>query len=129
MDPLKARQIMLDNIPKIRFHLPDQMPYIFSEFGAGAKKGMHAADDEIKVFSEEYQATVYKKQIEMIRHQKNLVGISPWVLKDFRSPMRQLQGVQDYWNLKGLISDNGTPKEAYFILRDYYRELLSTGHQ
>jgi len=123
MDPLKARQIMLENIPKIRFQLPDNKPFIFSEIGAGAKRGLHATADQIKVFSEEYQAAVYEKQIQMIRHQKNLVGISPWILKDFRSPMRQLQGVQDYWNLKGLISENGNPKIAFFTLQRFYKEM------
>ncbi|PYT71802.1 MAG: hypothetical protein DMG39_11965 [Acidobacteria bacterium] len=33
--------------------------------------------------------------------------IAPWILKDFRSPRRQLASVQDGFNRKGLISNNG----------------------
>ena len=118
--PLKARQVMLDNMHKIRFHIPGNKAYVFSELGAGAKKGMSGKEEDIVIFSEEYQALVYKKQIEMYQNQKGIVGMSPWVLKDFRSTLRLRQGIQDYWNLKGLIDDNGNPKKAFFVLRDFY---------
>ena len=42
---------------------------------------------------------------------------------DFRSPRRLLPGIQDYWNRKGLISDRGQRKKAFFVLRDFYRVL------
>jgi beta-glucuronidase len=54
--------------------------------------------------------------------QEKLIGVSPWILKDFRSPMRLYQGVQDYWNLKGLISDDGQKKQAFYILQDFYKK-------
>jgi beta-glucuronidase len=50
----------------------------------------------------------------------NLRGLSPWILSDFRSPKRLLPGVQDGWNRKGLISDQGLRKKAFYTLRDYY---------
>ncbi|QCW99488.1 beta-glucuronidase [Aggregatimonas sangjinii] len=120
--PLKARQVMLDNMSKIRFHIPGDKAYVFSETGAGARRGISGNEEDMVIFSEEYQALVYKKQIEMWRNQKGLVGMSPWILKDFRSTMRQRQGIQDYWNLKGLIDDNGNPKKAFFVLQDFYDE-------
>ena len=40
---------------------------------------------------------------------------------DFRSPRRQLPGVQDFFNRKGLVSDRGNRKLAFYVLRDYYR--------
>jgi beta-glucuronidase len=49
-------------------------------------------------------------------------GVSPWVLKDFRSPMRLLPGVQDHWNRKGILAEDGEPKLAFETLRDRYRE-------
>ena len=52
--------------------------------------------------------------------------MSPWILKDFRSPLRLYQGVQDYWNLKGLVAKDGTRKEAFFVLRDWYEALAKT---
>lgn len=115
----KVRRFMLDNMRRIRFETGK--PLIVSELGAGAKTGKHADVSALAVFSEEYQALVYEKQIEMLRQQRNLVGMSPWILKDFRSPMRLYQGVQDYWNLKGLISDDGRKKQAFFVLQEFYR--------
>jgi beta-glucuronidase len=48
-------------------------------------------------------------------------GLSPWILKDFRSPKRLLPHIQDYWNRKGLISDEGRKKKAFYILQEFYR--------
>jgi hypothetical protein len=107
LNPLMARKVMLDNMSKIQFYVPNDKPFVFSEFGAGAKRALKGSSGELEIFSEAYQATVYQKQIELIKNQIGQVGTTPWILKDFRSPMRLKQGVQDYWNLKGLISDNG----------------------
>ena len=41
---------------------------------------------------------------------------------DFRSPNRTLAGIQDEFNRKGLISDQGKKKQAYFILQKAYKE-------
>ncbi len=123
LDPLQARKVMLANMDKIKFHVPNNKPFIFSELGAGAKRGMQGKEGQLEIFSEAYQALVYQKQIELIENQHGLVGMAPWILKDFRSPMRLKQGVQDYWNLKGLISDNGEPKKAFFVLQDFYQSL------
>lgn len=123
LDPKMARQVMLSNMPKIKFHIPENKPFIFSEFGAGAKRGRSAGAEDYDIYSEEYQALVYQKQIELIKNQEGLIGTTPWILKDFRSPMRLLQGVQDYWNLKGLISDNGERKQAFFVMQAFYGDI------
>jgi beta-glucuronidase len=34
-------------------------------------------------------------------------GTSPWILMDFRSTRRQLNGIQDFFNRKGVISERG----------------------
>ena len=39
---------------------------------------------------------------------------------DFRSPTRNLAGMQDGFNRKGLISDQGQKKEAFFVLKKAY---------
>jgi len=41
---------------------------------------------------------------------------------DFRSPVRNLPGIQDGYNRKGLVSDQGQKKAAYFILQKAYKE-------
>jgi beta-glucuronidase len=48
-------------------------------------------------------------------------GMSPWILMDFRSPYRQLPGIQNYFNRKGLISEQGQKKAAFFVLQKAYR--------
>lgn len=97
---------------------PYNKPLVFSEFGAGAKQGFHA--DKWTVWSEEYQSLVYQNQIKMIEKIPFIRGISPWVLMDFRSPRRLLPQIQDYFNRKGLISERGQKKGAFFILQAYY---------
>ena len=49
-------------------------------------------------------------------------GTTPWILVDFRSPRRPLPAIQDGWNRKGLIGENGTKKKAFYVLRDFYLE-------
>lgn len=99
--------------------IPYDKPVFISEFGAGAKAGYHA--DSLTRFSEEYQADLYKKTLQMVDKIPNLKGFSPWILTDFRSPRRQLTGIQDGWNRKGLIGDQGEKKQAFFILQEYYQ--------
>lgn len=41
---------------------------------------------------------------------------------DFRSPRRPLPGIQDFWNRKGLISNKGIKKDAFYILQSFYNE-------
>ena len=50
-----------------------------------------------------------------------LAGMSPWILKDFRSPRRQ-NTYQQGWNRKGLLDENGQRKQAFFVLGDYYQK-------
>jgi len=93
-------------------------PAIISEFGADALQGLHG--DKAERFTEEYQVDVYRNNLLMIDQMSFVRGLSPWILKDFRSPRRSLPGIQDYWNRKGLISDKGIKKQAWHTLHDYY---------
>ncbi|WP_263355728.1 glycoside hydrolase family 2 protein [Acidicapsa ligni] len=97
-------------------------PLIMSEFGGDAKAGLHGKEDER--WTEEYQASIFRHQFGMLNRIPQLRGMSPWVLMDFRSPNRVLQGVQDYFNRKGLISDQGVKKQAFFVLQKEYKEKL-----
>ena len=56
----------------------------------------------------------------MLNHIPQLRGMTPWVLMDFRSPSRLLPGIQDNFNRKGLVSDQGEKKKAFSILKDAY---------
>ncbi len=96
-------------------------PLIVSEFGAGAPYGKHG--DAQTRFTEEYQASLYEHQISMLRKIPSLAGMTPWLLMDFRSPRRLLAGVQDFYNRKGLISDRGQRKQAFYVLQKFYAEM------
>ena len=50
LDPLQARKVMLANMDKIKFHVPNDKPFIFSELGAGAKRGMQGKEGPIRNF-------------------------------------------------------------------------------
>lgn len=93
-------------------------PMIMSEVGGGALFGFHG--DKNQRWTEEYQAELYRTNIEMMRNIGFMSGLSPWILMDFRSARRPLKRIQDDFNRKGLISEQGMKKQAFYILRDYY---------
>jgi beta-glucuronidase len=105
--------------------VPSGKPLIVSEFGAGAKFGRRA--DSLELWSEDYQARVYRQQLAMIENAKTLRGLSPWILKDFRTPLRFLPNIQDGWNRKGLISEMGEKKLAFQVLREAYERRRAGG--
>lgn len=108
-------------VPAIRWRAPANKPLVFSEFGAGAAPGLHAKPGEEPIkFTEEYQADYYRGTLAMAETIPTLAGMSPWILKDFRSPRRQLPGVQDGWNRKGLVGEEGQRKLAFDVLADWY---------
>jgi beta-glucuronidase len=97
-----------------------QKPLIVSEFGGGAKAGLHGGANDR--WTEEFQANIYHHQLDMLNRISQLRGMSPWILMDFRSPNRPLTGIQDEFNRKGLISEQGQKKQAFFILQKAYTE-------
>ncbi|WP_295937246.1 glycoside hydrolase family 2 TIM barrel-domain containing protein [uncultured Alistipes sp.] len=98
-----------------------EKPVFISEFGGGAVYGRHG--DRTERFTEEYMEDLYQRSIAMFKRIPALAGTTPWVLKDFRSPRRQMVGIQDDFNRKGLVSDQGGKKSAYFVMRSWYDEL------
>jgi beta-glucuronidase len=107
------------DLARFEWRLPAERPLIFSEFGADAKLGLRDSGEPHK-FSEDYQAEYYRQTLAMAEKIPTLAGMSPWILKDFRSPRRQLGGVQDGWNRKGLLSETGDPKLAFAVLAEWY---------
>lgn len=95
-------------------------PLFISEFGGEALYGQHGDKDWASSWSEEYQAELFRKNLLMFENIPNLCGVSPWILFDFRSPTRLHPANQDGWNRKGLVSDQGQRKQAWYIMHDYY---------
>ena len=105
-----------------RWRLPAVKPLIMSEFGGEAVFGNPGSADAPNSWGEDYQAALYRKQIDMLSRIPELAGISPWILSDFRSPVRLNLTYQAGWNRKGLLSDRGEKKKAWFVLADFYRQ-------
>lgn len=110
-------------IDGIQWRTEFDKPFIISEFGADAQAGRHGGEDVI--WTEEFQADIYRRQVAMFRRIPFLSGTVAWILMDFRSPRRPLGGIQDYWNRKGLYSDRGQRKQASYVLADYYQSLAA----
>lgn len=109
-----------DDFPNLKWDIRYPKPVIISEWGGGALYGFHA--DKDTVWSEEYQAYLYEKTLEGIFNIPGLSGFTPWILADFRSPRRPLPVIQGMWNRKGVISEGGHKKQAFYILSDFYAD-------
>ena len=113
------RKLMFEIMPSIQIRSDFNKPIHISEFGAGAKLNYA---NKGNIWSEEYQNKVYEHQLAMLKNNSQVQGISPWILKDFRSMMRPLANVQDYYNRKGLVDERGRKKQAFATLADFYAE-------
>ncbi len=108
----------LEDAPDAKWNIKYNKPVIISEFGGGALQGMHGTIKER--WTEEYQEYLYQQNLKMIDKIPNIRGTSPWILVDFRSPKRVLPVIQDGWNRKGLISNHGIKKKAFYTVQKYY---------
>ncbi len=108
----------VNDAPKMRWEIPYNKPVIISEFGGGAKYGYHGEKNQR--WTEEFQENLYRENLAMIDKIEGLAGTTPWILKDFRSPRRVLTGIQDYYNMKGVVSDKGEKKKAFYVLKQWY---------
>jgi beta-glucuronidase len=117
-----------DGLPEkadaLTWRMKYQKPLIMTEFGGEAPYGNHG--DPLTRWTEEYQENVYRHQVNMLKRISFLRGTCPWILMDFRSPRRPLPGIQDFHNRKGLISDRGEKKKAFYVMQKYYRDLAAT---
>ena len=109
----------VNDAPKMKWEIPYNKPVIISEFGGGARYGYHGEKNQR--WTEEFQENLYIENTAMLDKIDGLAGTTPWVLKDFRSPRRVLNGIQDYYNRKGLYSDNGQKKKAFYVLQQWYQ--------
>lgn len=127
MDVLSFNQYVgwYDGLPekcdRVNWTFDIQKPVIVTEFGGCALYGMRGGKTER--FTEDYQEDLYIKSVEMLKRIPGLAGCTPWILKDFRSPRRQLRDIQDDFNRKGLISDKGQKKRAFFVMQKWYDEI------
>lgn len=99
-----------------------EKPVFISEFGGEALYGNHAGPaDEANYWTENYQEKIYVDQTQMFENIPGLSGVCPWLLFDYRSLGRMNQVYQKGYNRKGLISENGEKKKAWYIMKHYYQ--------
>ena len=114
-----------DGLPEkcksIKWKTTYNKPVIISEFGGGAMFGNHG--DKLKRWTEEFQEDLYKQNIAMFKKVDFITGMTPWILKDFKSPRRHQPRIQNFWNMKGLVSDRGDKKKAFYILKNFYNSI------
>lgn len=105
---------------KWKLAYPDK-PVFISEFGGEALYGSNRGPtDEAAYWREEYQEKIYIDQVEMFNTVPNLSGICPWLLFDYRSSGRMHPVYQKGYNRKGLLSEKGDKKKAWYIMKKYY---------
>jgi beta-glucuronidase len=105
-------------IANVSFSNGYDKPLMFSEFGADALYGHRG--DRTERWTEEYQAWLFDETLKVIDATPGCVGVTPWLLKDFRSPRRWHAEFQNYWNRKGVVSPEGRRKLAWRVLADFY---------
>ena len=110
---------------RLQWKITYNKPLIISEFGGDALFGYHG-DASVR-WTEEYQKNLYEHQLAMLKKIPSLRGMTPWILTDFRSPRRPLPRIQDFYNRKGLISSRGERKQAFYVLQNFYRDLIKEG--
>ncbi len=91
-------------------------PLILSEFGADTIPGHHAQPPEM--FSEEYQAEMLARYIELLDSKPFVVGQHVWNLCDFKTgqAVHRMGGM----NLKGVFTRDRRPKLAAHRLRELW---------
>jgi beta-glucuronidase len=108
-----------EDADKMHWTLP-QKPVLMSEFGAEATPGNHGSKNDR--WTEEQQVNVFEHQFVMINKIPQVRGLVPWVLMDFRSPTRNIPKLQDGFNRKGLISEDGKKKQAFYTVQKAYKD-------
>lgn len=112
---------MPEKCDRVNWTFDVQKPVIVSEFGGDALYNLRG--EKTAKFTEDYQEDLYIRSIKMLKRMPGLAGVTPWILKDFRSPRRLLPGIQNDFNRKGLVSDKGEKKLAFFVMQKWYGEI------
>lgn len=98
-------------------------PVVISEVGADAQAGHRGRADEL--FTEDCQAEIFRRQLEIVEAAPYVQGFVPWLLYDYRTERRQTR-FQRGWNRKGLIAaDKTTRKLAFGVLAEHYARIAS----
>ena len=67
-----------------------------------------------------YQLSIKSVNLKNVGRNRSLKWFSPWILVDFRQLRRMLPKIQDGYNRKRLISEDGKKKKTFFVLKNFY---------
>ncbi|PLV59810.1 glycoside hydrolase family 2 TIM barrel-domain containing protein [Thermotoga sp. KOL6] len=104
---LKALEKDLDELYKRH-----KKPIFITEFGADAIAGFHY--DPPQMFSEEYQAELIKKTVELLMRKDYIIGAHPWAFADFKTPQNVRRPILNH---KGVFTRDRQPKLSAHVLR------------
>ncbi|MEE9378935.1 MAG: glycoside hydrolase family 2 TIM barrel-domain containing protein, partial [Candidatus Lokiarchaeia archaeon] len=88
-------------------------PWIYTEFGAGAKYGFHVDWNKQKKYSEEKQLQVLDYTIRTINSKEFIAGWFIWNYRDFKS-IKRTNKFQEGFNRKGLVSGEKNEKKLVY---------------
>ena len=94
----------------------DETPNIISmisEYGAGGDARLHSLHPEQFDFSIEWQQQYHESYLNQIFDRKFISGAAVWNFIDFNAASRQES--MPHINNKGLLYNNRTPKDVYFL--------------
>ena len=102
------------------FHkLRPDLPFVVSEYGAGADPRIHTFEPKRFDHSIEYQALFHRKQFKVILNTPWIVGSNVWNFADFYVEGRR--EATTHVNNKGLVTLDRKPKDSFY----YYKTVLT----
>lgn len=98
------------------------IPMGFSEYGADAIIGIHAAHPKKGDNSEEYQCYLHEKMLNIIEKRPYIWCVFPWNMFDFAADRRK-RGLDKGKNHKGFVSfDRKTKKDVFYLYKAHWSD-------
>jgi len=115
----------IEDADKMQWKSKYDKPLIMSEFGGGAPFGRHGDADER--WTEEYQVSLLSASVADGAEVPNLVGLTPWVLMDFRFPGANVAGCAGLPQSQGVAfgpraAQAGVLRFAEVLQKDWQRK-------
>ena len=98
-------------------HAAYPKPMIFTEFGAEALPGSHS--DPPEMWTEEYQAEIISRYLDVAAARSYMAGTLMWCFADFKTSQSIIRA--NSMNNKGVFTRDRRPKQAAHMLRDRWR--------
>jgi beta-glucuronidase len=98
-------------------------PILLTEFGGAGIFGDVGWEEE-RMFSEDYQAAILQKALQIFRADPNVSGTYVWQFADIRSDTPRFRDRARGFNNKGVVNEFRKPKLAYRVVKDVYASPL-----